>query len=439
MDDLANLVSQLGGATAGAGADDPGGGAERAPARRPAGGGLDGLVGKLRAAGLGDRSTPGSRPARTSRSIRSSSARRSDRTPSSGCRAGSGIDIGSLLPMLAAFLPQIIDMLTPDGKEPAGGLTGQGDARPRRPARRDARRRRRWRGAGGGRPDLDDLLGGSRRHRSGGRPERCSRRPRPGVERPAIDTRPCRDATAVGGRAPGRRRCWRHGPTPTSPPPASTGSSSRSRSCGCPRSAPTARRTSSRSGSGGTARPCSSSRSRDAQKVRNLRAHPAVDARASATPRTTSTSACSRVAPSSSTARPPSPAGGPPREVRRPARGDRPDGRRVRRDLLAGHPVVPTTTSAGTAGRPAERARRRRADGVPGRAGDRPSGTARVARRAAEPRPARARSGSLGRALPTSAPSSDRGAVGVSRRAGRRPRARRGTRPAARGGAGRRP
>ncbi len=28
--------------------------------------------------------------------------------------------------MLAAFLPQIIDMLTPGGQEPAGGLTGQG-------------------------------------------------------------------------------------------------------------------------------------------------------------------------------------------------------------------------------------------------------------------------------------------------------------------------
>ena len=35
----------------------------------------------------------------------------------------SGIDIASLLPMLAAFLPQIIDMLTPDGKVPDGGLT----------------------------------------------------------------------------------------------------------------------------------------------------------------------------------------------------------------------------------------------------------------------------------------------------------------------------
>ena len=35
-----------------------------------------------------------------------------------------GLDVGSLLPMLAAFLPQIINALTPDGKVPAGGAGG---------------------------------------------------------------------------------------------------------------------------------------------------------------------------------------------------------------------------------------------------------------------------------------------------------------------------
>jgi hypothetical protein len=34
------------------------------------------------------------------------------------------LDISALLPLLAAFLPQIINMLTPDGKVPAGGLNG---------------------------------------------------------------------------------------------------------------------------------------------------------------------------------------------------------------------------------------------------------------------------------------------------------------------------
>ena len=50
-----------------------------------------------------------------------------------------GFSIQALLPMLAAFLPQIIDMLTPDGSTPAGGLN-------------DA--------AGGSMPDLGGLLGG---------------------------------------------------------------------------------------------------------------------------------------------------------------------------------------------------------------------------------------------------------------------------------------
>jgi hypothetical protein len=38
--------------------------------------------------------------------------------------ATSGLDITSLLPLLAAFLPQIINMLTPDGNVPDGGLNG---------------------------------------------------------------------------------------------------------------------------------------------------------------------------------------------------------------------------------------------------------------------------------------------------------------------------
>jgi uncharacterized protein YidB (DUF937 family) len=35
---------------------------------------------------------------------------------------GTGIDVAALLPLLAAFLPQLIDMLTPDGQTPSGGL-----------------------------------------------------------------------------------------------------------------------------------------------------------------------------------------------------------------------------------------------------------------------------------------------------------------------------
>ena len=53
--------------------------------------------------------------------------------------AGSGIDIAALLPMLAMFLPQIIDMLTPDGTTPAGWRgRAAGRCRPGRTARRAA-------------------------------------------------------------------------------------------------------------------------------------------------------------------------------------------------------------------------------------------------------------------------------------------------------------
>ena len=57
--------------------------------------------------------------------------------------AGSGLNVGQLLPLLAAFLPQIINMLTPKGNVPSGGLEPGRHARHRRPAgRSDGRCRR---------------------------------------------------------------------------------------------------------------------------------------------------------------------------------------------------------------------------------------------------------------------------------------------------------
>jgi uncharacterized protein YidB (DUF937 family) len=50
-----------------------------------------------------------------------------------------GLDVSALLPLLAAFLPQLIDMLTPEGQTPSGGLDGA---------------------LGGGLGDLGGLLGG---------------------------------------------------------------------------------------------------------------------------------------------------------------------------------------------------------------------------------------------------------------------------------------
>lgn len=142
MDDLANLSRGLRGRS---GSDDaidatdtPGGGALADAIE--AQGGIDGLLARLRAAGLGDQvdswiSTGPNQPiepAQLKAAIGDDGAQR--------LAGATGLDLSALLPMLAAFLPQIIDMLTPDGTVPAGGLNGAT--------------------GGAGLPDLGGLLGG---------------------------------------------------------------------------------------------------------------------------------------------------------------------------------------------------------------------------------------------------------------------------------------
>ncbi len=136
MDDLTKMMDQLGGAT-GAGGD-PGaalGGLANAIQTE---GGIDGLLGKLREAGLGEQvdswistgQNQGIGPDQLGQALGPDAVGR--------LAKGSGIDISALLPMLAAFLPQIVDMLTPNGQTPAGGLNG----------------------AAGSLPDLGGLIGG---------------------------------------------------------------------------------------------------------------------------------------------------------------------------------------------------------------------------------------------------------------------------------------
>ena len=142
MDDLSKLSTSLGGA---AGAGSTGGTAAGDPLTGLTGaieqtGGLDGLVGKLRDGGLGSEvdswvSTGTNQPVdpqRLGQALGPDTVQQLSK--------GSGIDIGSLLPLLAMFLPQIIDMLTPDGSTPSGGLDGAAGQ--------------------GGLPDLGGLLGG---------------------------------------------------------------------------------------------------------------------------------------------------------------------------------------------------------------------------------------------------------------------------------------
>jgi uncharacterized protein YidB (DUF937 family) len=134
MDDLGNLSSMLGGQDGGAGA--AGGLANAIQAE----GGLDGLLGKLRAAGLGDQvdswTGTGANQAVTPQQL--GSALGQDEVQH--LAAKSGLDVTALLPLLAAFLPQIVDMLTPDGRTPPGGLDSATGS--------------------GGVPDLGGLLGG---------------------------------------------------------------------------------------------------------------------------------------------------------------------------------------------------------------------------------------------------------------------------------------
>ena len=147
MDDLSKRSTSLGGAGGAGGPAGP----EAAAAADPAAlfgltgaieqsGGLDGLVGKLREGGLSDEvdSWVASGTNRPVDPQRLGQALGPDTVQQ--LSAGSGIDIGSLLPLLAMFLPQIIDMLTPDGSAPAGGLDSAGGQ--------------------GGLPDLGGLLGG---------------------------------------------------------------------------------------------------------------------------------------------------------------------------------------------------------------------------------------------------------------------------------------
>lgn len=146
MDDLSKLA-QSAGAAAGAGGADPGDATAGDPSAAIASlvgavqdeGGLDALVGKLQAAGLGGAvdTWVGGGPNQALEPAQLRAALGDDEVQR--LSAKSGLDIAALLPLLAAFLPQIVNMLTPNGTVPEGGLN-------------DA--------ATQGIPDLGGLLGG---------------------------------------------------------------------------------------------------------------------------------------------------------------------------------------------------------------------------------------------------------------------------------------
>ena len=138
MDELSGLSRGLGGGGMGGGAGSP---ADPAAISQvlAAEGGLDGLLGKLRDAGLGDQvdSWIGSGPNQPIDAAQLQAALGEGEVQR--LSGPGGIDIMSLLPLLAAFLPQLVNMLTPNGQVPDGGLDGA---------------------LGGGLGDLGGLLGG---------------------------------------------------------------------------------------------------------------------------------------------------------------------------------------------------------------------------------------------------------------------------------------
>ena len=155
MDDLSKLAASAGGGT------DPAAAVGGLSQAIDGAGGLDGLLAKLRAGGLGDAvdSWESTGPNQPVDPDQLGAALGPDTV--SRLSSGSGIDIGQLLPILAAFLPQIIDMLTPDGNVPSSGLDqaagGMGGLGGRLGGLLGG-------GAGGagsaGSAGLDDLLGG---------------------------------------------------------------------------------------------------------------------------------------------------------------------------------------------------------------------------------------------------------------------------------------
>lgn len=122
MDDLNKMLGSLGGGATGAGGS--GGIAGAIGALAGGEGGLEGLLGQLSSAGLGDQvqSWVGTGPNQPVDPDQLANALGPERV--NQLSSQSGIDVASLLPMLAAFLPQIINALTPNGRVEPGGAGG---------------------------------------------------------------------------------------------------------------------------------------------------------------------------------------------------------------------------------------------------------------------------------------------------------------------------
>jgi uncharacterized protein YidB (DUF937 family) len=114
MDDLSKLTQSLG--------SDPAGALTGLAGAVRDEGGLDAMVGKLQDAGYGGAvdTWVGGGPNEPVDPQALGAALGDDEVQRLAGK--SGLDVATLLPLLAAFLPQIINMLTPKGQVPDGGL-----------------------------------------------------------------------------------------------------------------------------------------------------------------------------------------------------------------------------------------------------------------------------------------------------------------------------
>ena len=137
MDDLGKMLGSLGGDTAGAGGTGDIAGALGGLIGSE--GGLDGLAGPAQRGGLGEQvqSWVGTGPNEPVDPDQLASALGPDKV--NQLSSQTGIDVGALLPMLAAALPTIINALTPDGQ--GAGRQRRRRVRPRQRARGPRRRR----------------------------------------------------------------------------------------------------------------------------------------------------------------------------------------------------------------------------------------------------------------------------------------------------------
>ena len=127
MDDLAGMLNKLGDAqpTAGGGtttAANPAAAMTGLASAIGQQGGIDALLDQLRGAGYGQQvdSWISTDENQTIPPQQLGAALGDDKVQQ--LSASSGISIGQLLPLLAAFLPTIVNMLTPHGTTPAGGV-----------------------------------------------------------------------------------------------------------------------------------------------------------------------------------------------------------------------------------------------------------------------------------------------------------------------------